>query len=215
MEGIKSLYKEIFGEFEFGIVAPIFLEPISTKLQQINNDMPLIKAINQRRSDRKISTTPVNITELSYILEASLGVTEKDGDNFLYATPCAGGERELRYIIIPKKVEGLSSHSILEYVPESSQLISISMLRSEIFYDDWESFASFNVVFCVSKTNVRKYKNNEFLACFEAGCCSQNLQLISGSLNYTSCISGVINVPEFIAHFDNLIPLQAISFSKE
>lgn len=215
MKRIKSLYKEIFGKLEFGSVVPISLEPISTKLQPINNDMPLIKAIHQRRSNRKISIKTTNIKELSYILEASLGVTEKIGDRFLYATPCAGGERELRYIIIPKKVEGLSPLCILEYMPESSLLIGISMLHSEIFYDDWESFANFNIIFCMSKKNIRKYKNNEFLACFEAGCCSQNLQLISKSLNYTSCIGGIMNVPEFISHFNNLIPLQVISFSKE
>lgn len=215
MKGIKSLYNEIFGELKFGSVAPIFSESISTNIQQINNNALLVKAINQRRSDRKASATPASITELSYILESSLGVTKKVGDDFFYATPCAGGERELRYIIIPNNVEGLSSRTILEYVPEISELISISMLRSEIFYSDWESFANFNVVFCIPRKNIRKYKNNEFLACFEAGCCSQNLQLISGSINYTSCVSGVINVPEFIAHFDNLIPLQAISFSKE
>lgn len=215
MKLIKSLYKEIFGEFEFGAIKPISFEPISTKHQSIHNNISLIEAVNQRRSDRKNSTNLINIKELSYILETSLGVTDTIGDNFLYATPCAGGERELRYIIIPKNVEGLSSISILEYVPESSLLIGISMLQSEIFYDDWESFANFNIIFCMSKKNIRKYKNNEFLACFEAGCCSQNLQLISRSLNYNSCISGVINVPEFTSHFDNLIPLKAISFSKE
>lgn len=215
MEGIKSLYKEIFGEFEFGSLVPIFFEPISTKIQYTNSDVLLSKAINQRRSDRKASTTPIGITELSYILEASLGVTQRSGDEFFYATPCAGGKRELRYIVIPKNVEGLSSNFILEYIPESNQLLVLSNLYSDIFYEDWENFSNFNIVFCVSKTTVRKYRNNEFLACFEAGCCSQNLQLISSSLNYVSCISGVINVPEFIAHFDNLIPLQAISFSKE
>ncbi|MEZ8330813.1 nitroreductase family protein [Vibrio splendidus] len=215
MEGIKSLYKETFGEFKFGSVTPIAFESVSTKIQQTNNNTLLVESINQRRSSRKASTKPVSITELSYILETSLGVTEKIGDDFFYTTPCAGGERELRYIIIPNNVEGFSSRSMLEYVPEVSELISVSMLRSEIFYSDWESFANFNVVFCLPKKNVRKYKNNEFLACFEAGCCSQNLQLVSGSINYTSCVSGIINVPEFNAHIDNLIPLQAISLSKE
>ena len=215
MDGIKSLYVEIFNKFKIGSVSPILFEPISTELQPIENSISLVKAINQRRSNRTTSKDPVSIGDLSYILEASLGVTNKTGDNFFYRVPCAGGERGLRYVIIPQNVDGLSPRSILEYVPETCKLIGLSQLRGDIFYSDWESFANFNVIFCASEKSTRKYKNNEFLACFEAGCCSQNLQLISTSLNYASCVSGVINAPEFIAHFDDLMPLQAISFSKE
>lgn len=175
----------------------------------------IIDIIRQRRTIRKTGSLSIDFSDVACILEGSLGVTKYENEEYFYATPCAGKIRELRYIIVVNKVRGFNKGCIYEYIPENSELIPMNVKNTRLFFESWELEANFNIIFCTHRIKRRHYWNNQSLANFEAGCCSQNLQLISRELGYASCISGIINLDRFYEIFPNLIPMQALSFSKE
>ncbi|MFB2875114.1 hypothetical protein, partial [Aeromonas jandaei] len=111
-------------------------------------------------------------------------------------------------------VSGILPGTLYEYVPEELTLYELNIQNGSFFYEEWESNAAFNIIFCMFRECRRNYLNNVFLTSFEVGCCCQNLQLVTSSLGFGSCISGIININEFYSYFKELVPLQSISIFK-
>lgn len=71
--------------------------------------MPLIDAINQRRSRRQFTDEPLTLEELSFLLWATQGVRKvtEDGVSTLRAVPSAGARHPFETYLIVKRVDGL------------------------------------------------------------------------------------------------------------
>ena len=74
--------------------------------------MPLIEAINRRRSRRKFTQGPLTLEELSFLLWATQGVqrmrTYRDGITTLRTVPSAGSRHPFETYLLVRRVAGLA-----------------------------------------------------------------------------------------------------------
>lgn len=101
----------------------------SVKLPQPDNlklgQMPLSETINNRRSLRKYSDTPLSLEELSYLLWCTQGVKKASGRVTFRTVPSAGARHAFETYILVNRVEGLSP-GLYRYIALQHKLIEVN-----------------------------------------------------------------------------------------
>lgn len=85
-------------------------------------DLPLARAIKERKSHRKFSEEPLTLDELSYLLWAVQGVKMVMGGNAFRTVPSAGCRHAMETYLAIFNIEGLEE-GIYRYLPLSHQLV--------------------------------------------------------------------------------------------
>jgi|GEM_PF-6197515 len=187
--------------------------PVKMKLARIT----LGSSLQLRKSERELKEKRADLSKekLFELLIHNLKM-KSDTPQIKYPTPVAGGVRELRYLLVIRKVKGVLS-GLWEYDPALNQL---HLLKSgtetldKIFYEDWERLAYVNFLACLNlKKPSRKYPNNLLHCAFEAGTIFQSIQLTLTTSRLRSCISGHLYKRELDKALGSkiLYPLYALS----
>ena len=86
-------------------------------------EMPLLEAINRRKSRRKFTEEPLTLEELSFLLWATQGVRETSGDGPMTrrTVPSAGSRHPFETYLFVNRVEGLVP-GLYRYLPLDHKL---------------------------------------------------------------------------------------------
>ncbi|MEN3046217.1 MAG: SagB/ThcOx family dehydrogenase [Candidatus Hydrothermales bacterium] len=156
----------------------------------IIKNIDFIKVLEKRRTKREFdSKKELNIEEISALLWATYGITEKEYG--LRAAPSAGARYPLEIFFCNK--EGL-----FRYLPEEDSIIKIKEgdLRDKIseFSYEQDFIKDAPVVFIIAadfqRTTSRYGKRGERYVYIDAGHAAQNLMLCATYLDLASCPVG-------------------------
>src|SRR6056297_1463175 len=118
------MFKKIWLVFLcFVFLIGIYAENSEIKLPEPkkNGDLSIERALENRRAIRRYSSKPLSLKEVSQLLWAAQGITNKRG----YRTaPSAGALYPLKLYIIAKNVESLKKGTY-KYLPQGHKLIKI------------------------------------------------------------------------------------------
>ncbi|TYB31682.1 MAG: SagB/ThcOx family dehydrogenase [Candidatus Mcinerneyibacterium aminivorans] len=183
------------------IVCGFFLLDLNAENLQIKlpepikkSNVSIEKALENRRSIRSYSSMPVNLEELSQLLWAAQGVTNRKG---FRTAPSAGALYPLKLYVVVENVKNLEK-GIYMYKPEGHKLIKIkSNTNIEKIYKgalNQQSIkdASVNIIFGAdfSVTDKKYRKRGKQYVYQETGHAAQNIYLQSESLNIGTVVVG-------------------------
>ena len=183
-----------------------------------SEELDLIHAIINRRSNRNFSDKPISEDDFSTIIFYSAhripnattasGICKDDieeinivSDN-CYPYPCAGATNSLNVYVWASNIRNIEI-GLYKYNTEKHLLEGISTCErnffNKMFFDDaiWPSRASASILISGS-INKRTYSNNYNFLHLEAGHLLQNIQLLSTSIGISSCLFGDINESFFL-----------------
>lgn len=151
---------------------------------RFNGQMSVEKAIMERRTERSFSSKTLTLEQLSQILWAAQGITEKGG--FKRAAPSAGALYPMDVFVVVGKgsIDGMGQ-GIYHYEPRthSLSLIAEGDHRDELARSSlsqfWMAKAPVNVVICAEYRRITgKYgERGERYAVIESGHIAQNIFL--------------------------------------
>lgn len=180
------------------LVPPVkFNGEVNSMLQQgkiklpspnLKGKLSLEETLSKRRSIRYYQKESLNINEISQLLWAMQGITEKNWG--LRTAPSAGALYPLEVYIVAGNVENLDA-GIYKYLPDDHSIIKVSSgdKRRELFNSalQQESILQAPVVFVIAavfeRTAVKYGIRSERYVYIEAGHSCQNLLLQATSLN--------------------------------
>ncbi len=153
------------------------------------------EAICQRRTHRAYKKTPLTIKEISQLLFASQGITNKKEGRTI---PSAGALYPLEVYLTVGNIKGILP-GVYKYEPEAHQLIKIlegdkrkELLKATLF-QFWIKEAPAVIILCgVFWRRTMKYrKRGETFVFMEAGHSAQNISLQAVSLGMgLACVGG-------------------------
>jgi len=205
-------------EKEFDTSKPPINLPQPDKLKLGN--VPLIEVINNRRSIRKYSDTPLSLEELSYLLWCTQGV-KKVADKVTFRTvPSAGARHAFETYVLINKVEGVIPglyrylalrHKLLELNTEqdiADKIVAGCMRHTFVA----SSAATFIWVADVARMAWRYGERGYRYLHLDAGHVCQNLYLAAESIGCGACaiaafdddfineVIGIDGVDEFVIY---------------
>ena len=173
---------------------------------QTGGSLSVEAAMAGRRSRRSFSGEEIKIRDLSQILWAAYGITERfvsaheDRGGFRTA-PSAGGLYPLEIYLVAGKVEGLEA-GVYRYVPSGHRLtrvmegdireeLSDAALRQEAVKDA-PACLVYSVIY---DRNTERYgeRGSRRYACMDVGHSAQNVYLQAESLQLGTCAIGAFN----------------------
>lgn len=154
----------------------------------LKGKITLEEAIDKRRSIRVYKGDPLTLNEISQLLWAAQGITEKESG--LRTAPSAGALYPLEIYIVIGNVNGLEA-GVYKYIPQNHSLIKIldGDKKKELYNSalQQESIIQASVNFVISAIMQRtasKYGSRaERYVWIEVGHASQNLLLQATALN--------------------------------
>ena len=185
--GILGFIATAWGEKEM-----IKLPPVKT-----TGKMSVEEAISQRRSKRNFSGQVLSQAQLSQVLWAAQGVTNKRG---FRTAPSAGATFPLTLYVVIGKVEGISA-GVYRYNPEGHYLEVLSRgdirrkLASNALGQDMIAAAPVDIIITAqySRTTRRYGERGIRYAHIETGHSAQNIYLECESLGLGTCAVGAFN----------------------
>ena len=161
--------------------------------------MSVEKALQERRSVRSFSATPLSLQEVSQLLWAAQGITSADGGR---TTPSAGAFYPLEIFLVVGAVQDLAAgvyryNLRLHEVDEIAAGDMRAALVSAAFDQAWMLDAPAAIVIAaVFERTTRKYRERgKRYVAMEAGHAAQNISLQAVSLGLGTCV---------VAAFDDL-----------
>ncbi|HUT86298.1 MAG TPA: SagB/ThcOx family dehydrogenase [Elusimicrobiales bacterium] len=156
------------------------------------------QALLQRRSVRSYANKPLTLKEISQLLWATQGITNKSG---FRTAPSAGANYPLELYAIIQNADGVS-RGIYKYIPQGHKLKKVRETDKIDFENmslqSWISKSP--VIFAITAIYERITKRYGERAAkyvhMEAGHAAQNLQLQGISLNIGSCVVGAFSDDE-------------------
>lgn len=163
-----------------------------------DGEMSLEKAISLRRSVRNYKNARIKLSELSQLLWAGQGITDKSG-NFR-AVPSAGALYPLEIYIYSGNVEELEN-GIYKYSPENHELFLIisgdknTELVNKIYSKDWLVNAPLFIVIAgvYERTAVKYGERAKRYVHMESGHSAQNICLQATALGLASLTIGAFD----------------------
>lgn len=164
-------------------------------------NIPLLKAVNERRSRRAYTGGKLTIEELSFLLWSTQGVQkvtrDKDGNivNHFRTVPSGGARHPFETYLLVNKVEGLKP-GVCRYLALEHKLLPVSVSDS---MPDWINYACYGqdftkeaaVVFVWTampcRTEWRYAHTAPKMIAIEAGHVCQNLYLAVESIGAGAC----------------------------
>lgn len=215
----RSFLKSNFSEFKGvktdkmeGIPQPLDVKPyeIYAKLidlppvnENILTNKNIFTCINERRSTRFYSESPITIEELSYLLWATQGITSEKAGLTFRTVPCSGATHSFESYLLIRNVEALTQ-GLYRYLPKEHKLLfmsELSELESKIeaitldqpFVPRFANKAA--VLFVWSTTPYRSEWKFDITAhkkiLIDVGHVCQNLYLASESIAAGTCAIGI------------------------
>jgi len=195
----------------------IKLDPVA-----LDGAMTVEKAIGQRRSVRAYKKDPLTLKELSQLLLAAQGITDKRHD--LRAAPSAGALYPLEIYIVAGNVEGLQA-GVYKYIIGKHELVPIregdkrKELSSAALSQSCVASAPVVLVVCgVYERTRRKYgKRAEQYVHMEVGAVAENVYLQGRALSIGTVFVGAFTdkaVQSVISAQDDEIPLAILPLGK-
>ncbi len=112
-------------EAEYDLLKPKINLPAPSELQL--GDRSLLGLINERRTLRQYSDTPLSLEELSYLLWCTQGVRrEKPGVATLRSVPSAGARHAFETYLLVNKVDGLKQ-GLYRFLALEHKLIEVNL----------------------------------------------------------------------------------------
>lgn len=211
---MKKVSVAVFGVFA-GI--EVFLcgeggKMIDLPLPSYKGDISLEEAIVKRRSIRRFENKELTLVEISQLLWAAYGITDKK--NNLRSSPSAGA-------IYPMEIFLVKSDGVFKYLPDEHKLRLINNidirrdLAKASFNQGFILQAPISIVICAvySKIKSRYGERGVRYAHLEAGHIAQNIQLQSVALGLGSVCVGAFDdkrVLELLGGFSQCSPLYII-----
>ena len=179
-----------------------------------NGSVSIEKALANRRSVRSYSSEPVSLNELSQLLWAAQGITNKSG---FRTAPSAGALYPLKLYIIAKNVKSLKKGTY-KYIPSGHKLIKVKPNTNieKVFkgaLSQWSiKDASLNIIFGADfSVTEEKYKNRARQYVYqEAGHAAQNVYLQAESLEIGTVVIGAFyknEIKSAVGMEDNETPI--------
>lgn len=171
------------------------------KTKEIRLPQPLTRgkvsveeAISQRRSQRSFRDKDLSLDDISQLLWAGQGITEKKDGSGLRSAPSAGA-------LYPMEIYVLTKNGLYHYLPESHALESIGErdLRNELARASWgQSFvaeAALDIVICAvyQRVTSRYGERGRRYTDIEAGHIAQNIHLQAVALGLGSVPIGAFS----------------------
>lgn len=165
-----------------------------------DSDISIEKALLERRSIRDYKDEPLSLAEVSQLLWAAQGITDKRG---FRTSPSAGALYPLELYVVIGNVEGISK-GIYRYNPEEHELIKIvngdkmDELCDAALGQACVKEGAISIVFsAVYERTTKKYGERGIrYVHMEAGHAAQNIYLQSVSLNLGTTVVGAFNDDE-------------------
>ncbi|MDX1697723.1 MAG: SagB/ThcOx family dehydrogenase [Thiohalobacterales bacterium] len=183
-------------------------EPLVIELPQPQTaaGMPVERTLRQRRSVRRFSDRPLELTDAAQLLWSAQGITSRDG---LRTAPSAGALYPLEIYLAAGNVNGLPA-GIWHYRPDGHRLVQLSdsdvrtPLARAALDQAWVREAAAVVVFAaVFERTLRKYgKRGTRYVHIEAGHAAQNLFLQAVSLDIRTVVVGAFRDADVAAVLD-------------
>ncbi|MBI4645181.1 MAG: SagB/ThcOx family dehydrogenase [Bacteroidia bacterium] len=192
--------------------------------------MSVEKAMNNRRSERQFKDSPLSLAEVSQMLWAAYGVTEKmDKPTFLRGglktAPSAGALYPLELYLVAGKVDGLEA-GVYWYKSEEHKLLKISAqdvrksLCDAAYGQEMIEEAPASIVYsAVFERMTSKYgaRGRERYVCMDLGHSAQNVYLQAESLGLGTCAIGAFEDLEkmtcgFCLPYPELLTLKKMSY---
>lgn len=186
------------GESQPPLEAPVDTEeriPLPDSSSLGLGNVPLLETINERRSLRRYSDTPITLGELSYLLWCCQGV-QKQAEKHTYRTvPSAGARHAFETYVLVNRAEGLEG-GLYRYMALSGSLAPINLndgiaksLTNACLEQGMVASAAVTV-FWVAEVERMYYRYGErgyrYLH-LDAGHACQNLYLASESIGCGAC----------------------------
>jgi SagB-type dehydrogenase family enzyme len=187
-----------------------------------NSSFSLEEALASRRSVREYSNQPLKVQDVSQLLWAAQGITDKSGGR---TAPSAGALYPLEVYLVAGKVEELSS-GIYKYRPEGHKLFKMSdgevresLANAALGQSPIKDGAINIVIAAVYERTTSKYGDRGVTyAHLEAGHAAQNLCLQAAALNLGAVTIGAFDdgrVKTVMGLAENETPLYIISVGKK
>lgn len=164
--------------------------------------MPLIEAIQRRRSRRQYTPDPLTLEELSFLLWATQGVSRyiRDGQTILRTVPSAGARHPFETYLLINRVDGLTP-GLYRYLSVEHQLCCMSTddtLTKRVHEASNEQYVLDSaVVFIWTAIPYRTEWRYSLLAhkmiAQDSGHVCQNLYLACESIGAGTCALGAYN----------------------
>ena len=194
---------------------------IALPTPQLKGSFSLEETLQNRRSIREYSSTPLNLDEVSQILWAAQGITSDWGGR---TAPSAGALYPLELYLVTGNVEGLTS-GVYKYLPSGHELISVKdgdvrkTLSSAASNQSCVKDSAISIVIsCVYERTTNKYGDRGIMYVhLEAGHVAQNICLQVTALGLGAVPVGAFEdqkVIEVIGMNKNESPLYIIPVGK-
>lgn len=188
--------------------SPAGLKYIPLQPPEQRDGKPMWEMIAQRRSHREFSQQPITLPELSQLIWATQGITERAWGYDLRAAPSAGALYPIETYVVVNRVNGLNP-GIYHFNVKEYQLI---LLREGNFGEDLsnaglgqEMLEEASCVFVWTAMVARskwKYRERAYRYIYiDAGHIGQNLYLAATAMNLGCCTIGAF----FDEEIDRLI----------
>lgn len=166
----------------------------------LSNKISLKKALQERKSSRQFSDSPISLIKVSTLLYFSAGLKDKNKllqTNRFY--PSGGGRYPLEIYLIVLNVQGLPKgvyhYYLKSHCLEELFLIKTFALKEYIIHPWFKHATCFIIISAMFKRTTVKYGDRGYrLVLEEAGHMGQNIYLLSSALNLACCgIDGYID----------------------
>ncbi len=183
----------------------------------LEGNMSLEEVLFKRRSVRKFQQYDLSKQQISQLLWAGYGVTDKH--NMFKTTPSAGAT-------YPLEIYYLDKTGIFHYIPEDNSAVTIKEgdLRKELvksaFQQEFISEASINIIICAlyERTTLFYGERGYKYVLIEVGHCAQNICLQAVSLGLDSVCVGAFDeneVKKLLMLEGDLEPVYIVSIGKK
>jgi SagB-type dehydrogenase family enzyme len=171
--------------------------------------MPVIQAIRQRRSRRKYMPDPLTLEELSFLLWATQGLSQKEGSRILRTVPSAGARHPFETYLLVNRVEGVAP-GLYRYLPLEHKLCLLDddeRTASEIHIACYEQYVAESAVTFVwiavpYRTEWRYAALAHRLILLDAGHVCENLYLACEAIGAGACAVGAYDQARLDAILD-------------
>jgi len=207
MKGLHS-YSELLGImlpvlalgllwFEVASADSNGLKTISLPEPRLDSECSIEQALLKRRSYRSYADTPLNVAEISQLLWAAQGVTDRRG---FRTAPSAGALYPLETYVVVGKVDGLAA-GVYKYQPVQHRLKEISagdrrteLAAAALSQSSISKSPASIVITAVYERTTAKYRERGIrYVHMEAGHAAQNIYLQTVSLNIATVVIGAFH----------------------
>ena len=176
------------------------LKEIKLPGPDLSSKISLKKTLQERKSSRQFSDSPMSLTKISTLLYFGAGLKDKNKPlQTKRFYPSGGGRYPLEIYLMALNVQGLSKGVYHYYLKSHSLeelfLIKRFSLKEYIIHPWFKSASCFIIISAIFKRTTIKYSDRGYrLVLEEAGHMGQNIYLLSSALNLACCgIDGFID----------------------